>query len=245
MKRVSERSEYWAGEFNAVLQSWSTMLSGWLAPIPEAAMTAGAIHQVFGLSNLLSVLVAGSIELVGISVNAHYLDAVAFNDAEEQYRARTVRKTYRVPLEDVKQAGRAVNGFYWTTGAIVALSAIYQAVTERELLKLLAILFPIASAIGTKAMNRRAALHRKRAMLAEQTQERKATMTQTQSKPPAPPVDAPERQNGKGYTATCDHCDWTGTGYATQRGATNALTAHRRYCKAYKAAQTMEGATDD
>lgn len=153
---------HWTDEINAMLQSVATAASAWLAPLPEAVMTARAIEIVFELPAAASFAVAASIELVGIGVNSYHLDAKAHNDDERKYKEQKGRVTYRNAL--VAEGDKAVFCFYGVTGAIVAFTAVYEAIMQRNPLKLLAILFPIASAIGTVTMNRKAALHRRLAL---------------------------------------------------------------------------------
>ncbi len=162
MKTPSLVVEYWTGEINSILSSVATAFSGWLAPIPEAAMTSQAIIKIFELSPTLAVLVAASIELVGVSVNAHYLDIVAYNATEETEKERRGRKTHVNGLENVASARNSVIAFYCVTGLIVTCAAVFEVVVGgAPLIKLLAVLFPVASASGTLTMNKRAAFHRK------------------------------------------------------------------------------------
>jgi hypothetical protein len=159
---LSLKVEQWSGEVNAILSSITTTAASWLAPLPEAAMTTRSIVSIFGLPDVWAALVAGSIELVGVSVNAHYLSVVEFNANLEAYKEKHKAKTHRVPLEDEEAARKAVNRYYIITGLIVGLTAIYEVVFQSApVITLLAIAFPFASAIGTKTMNRRASLHRK------------------------------------------------------------------------------------
>jgi hypothetical protein len=157
----------YTGEVNAIAASVLSMAAAWLAPLPEATMTARAIAQVFNLSMLWSAVVAASIELVGIRINAYYLDAVEFNASESAYNTQHGRKTDRVALEDTRGAVWMVYGFYGVTFLIVMFTAIYNAVTTNDPLKLLAILFPVMSSFGTISANRAASLHRKVAELAQ------------------------------------------------------------------------------
>ena len=197
-KAISPWAEHWTGESNAVFVSFLTMASNWLAPIPEAAMTGSAIVTIFDLPAWLGYVVAASIEIAGFGVNSYYLEALAFNEAEEAYKARTNRKTYRLPLENIESARKAVIWFYVVTGCVVGFNAIYQVVTKAaQPIMLLAILFPVVSALATIAANRRAALHRKQVrnndtVIATSTK-RSATIAQPKPKP-APIVNLNERQ---------------------------------------------------
>jgi hypothetical protein len=162
MRTISPWAEHWTGEINAVFVSFLTMASNWLAPVPEAAMTGSAIVEIFALPVWLGYVVAASIEVAGFGVNAYYLEAQAFNDDEEAYKERHNRKTYRLPLENSEGARKMVLWFYIVTGCVVGFNAIYQVMLEAaKPIKLLAILFPVVSALATIAANKRAALHRK------------------------------------------------------------------------------------
>ena len=47
--------------------------------------------------------------------------------------------------------------------------------------------------------------------------------------------------SGATFSASCEHCGWSHE-YATPRGATNALTAHRRACKVLQEVEVTENA---
>lgn len=165
-KTLSLVVNHWVGEFNSAFASIASALSAWLAPVPEAAMTAIAIGKIFELKPLFSIFIAASIELVGVSVNEYFQDATAFNENEKIHKEKRGAKNYRHPLENVRSAKVFVWAFYIVTGIIVAVTAAYEVFYEEKLpIKLLAALFPVASAIGTITMNRRAALHRKKVQI--------------------------------------------------------------------------------
>ena len=125
-------------------------------------MTGSAIEQIFGLGPAQAFIVAASIEVAGFGINAYCLEAQAFNESEKAHDERYHAKTRRLPLENVAGAKKAVTWFYIVTGCIVGFNAIYQvAANGKDAIMLLAILFPVASAIATSAANKRAALHRK------------------------------------------------------------------------------------
>ena len=171
MKNPSLVVRHWTGEFNAILSDAASALSGWLTPLPEAAVTSNALTQIADIPNWLAFVVAASIEVTGISINAHYLDALEFNEAQELEMARTGRKTYKYIPENAQAARNAVVWYYGLTGFLVAATALYEvAVESAPLIKLLVIPFPVISAIGTITSNRRAAFHRKQASIAAETE---------------------------------------------------------------------------
>lgn len=161
-------------------------------------MTGAAIQQIFNLPAVWSYIVAASIEVAGFGINAYYLEAQAFNEAELAHMERYHAKTLRLPLEDIGGARKAKNGFYIVTGCIVAFNAIYQVAAKgADAIVLLACLFPVASAIATSAANKRAALHRKivrsrepAANVAETSRERDETVTQPRE---SAPIEPPRR----------------------------------------------------
>ncbi|MBN1815346.1 MAG: hypothetical protein JXA14_26175 [Anaerolineae bacterium] len=172
--RLSLKVEYYTAEVGASLASVLSWLASWFAPVPEAVMTARAIGVIFEIGPLLSAIVAASIELVGMEINAHYMDVRGYNADllahQERYNARHTR----LPLENAKAAGVAVWVFYAITSIIVIVTAIYEAAQSGEWLKLLAAAFPLVSALGTYTMNRRAAFHRRRVEIAEERPKREA-----------------------------------------------------------------------
>lgn len=160
--KMSLAVEHWTAEIGTSLASILSWLASWFAPVPEAVMTARAIATIFDLSPALSGIVAISLELVGMQVNAYWLDSLDFNEKLETHRERYNAKTYRYPKENTKAACAFVWAFYGITTMIVVATAIYQYDVSGEWITLLACAFPLASAIGTVTMNKRAAFHRRR-----------------------------------------------------------------------------------
>jgi len=168
--RAALTVEAYAQEANAVLLSVLAAGATWFAPLPEAVMTAQAIQQIFGLPVGVAAICAASLELIGVSANTAYLDAQAFNEAQRAYMLKRGTNNPRYPLESTAWALGLVLGFYTTTGAIVAATAIYDVLAhDAPLICLLACLFPVASGIGAMVANRRAAFTRKVARIAEET----------------------------------------------------------------------------
>ena len=210
-------------------------------------MTASAVGDIFKLPPVVGAIVAASIEVVGFNINQHYLDAREFNDWLDRYEARNGAKTYKDTPENLTAARKAVWQYYAVTGSIIALTAIYRVVFDgADVITLLAVLFPVASALGTVTMNRRAALHRKR--LRVDGKDKVEAQVQSQEMQSANLEDA-ELQSDKGedaeHIASCEFCDWTGNGYASERAATNALTAHHRHCDAYQQEKAEDADDED
>jgi hypothetical protein len=204
-KNISPWFDHWTGEVNAAFVSSLTMASNWLAPIPEAAMTGNAIMTIFDLPPWLAFIVAASIEIAGFGVNSYYLEAQAFNETQQAYQRRHNAKDTKLPLEDAQGAGVMVIAYYIVTGCVVAFNAIYQVATKvAPPIMLLAILFPVVSALATVAANRRAALHRKiingnetEVKVAKSLQDNSETVAQPEPEPAQPkpePVQLNDRQ---------------------------------------------------
>lgn len=191
MKRnLSLEVAYWTGEINAMVSSVATALTGWLTPLPEAVVTSNALTKIADIPGWLALVVAASIEVTGISVNAHYLDALEFNEAQALDMARTGRKTHKYAPEDVQATRIAVFAYYGLTGFLVAATAIYEVAVEKQPpIKLLAIPLPVISAVGTITMNRRAAFHRKQARIAA------ANAAQNGTQPTPQPKSEPQAED--------------------------------------------------
>ena len=159
---ASAKIERAAAEIGASVASVASWIASWLAPVPEAVMTARAIQTVFVLPYGLALAVAASIEVVGVSINAHYQDVRARNAELLALQERHGARSTRYPLENERGALAAVVAFYGVTAAIVWATAVFEAVTLARPLTLLACLFPVVSALGTVTMNARAAFHRRK-----------------------------------------------------------------------------------
>jgi hypothetical protein len=251
MKTPSLTVQHWAGEANAIASSIATTLSSWLSPVPEAVMTARAIGEIFELPMVWAGMVAASIELVGVSVNAHYLEAVDFNEEQERIKEQYGRKTYRHALEDAGSAKGFVVTFYVVTGLIVAGAAVNEAIIERNPLNLLAILFPVASAIGTITMNRRAALHRKLALIEQESSARsKASDARSDDErsaeaEPSKPGDAKAARSdakSNGKRLACPYCGADSNARGEPFKTKQAVSAHLAYCEHYQRAKERERA---
>jgi hypothetical protein len=207
-------------------------------------MTASAIARIFELPAIWSALVAGAIELVGVSVNSYYLEAAEFNADLERHRERYDAKTYKARPENVRAAQGFVVAFYVVTGGIVAGAAIYEALTETMWLKLLAVLFPVASALGTITMNRRAALHRKRASLIAESAARSAAHSESsESSERTSETSAAHSDAGSnGKRLECPYCGAQSNSRGDPFKTPQAISAHLAYCEQYQRQQASEGA---
>ena len=197
-KPLSIRVESAAQEANAVLLSVLAAGATWFAPLPEAVMTAQAIQQIFGLPVGVAACVAASLELIGVSANAALNDAREFNARAWIGVSGKRLQQPRYPLEDEARPRNLLTGFYVTTAGIVWATAIYNVAVEgAPLIRLLACLFPVASAIGAMVANSRASLRRKVAgMAVEETPVAKVTTpVAVEGKPMAqPPAVIPPQE---------------------------------------------------
>jgi len=161
-RALSLRVEEAAQEVNAVLLSALSAGATWFAPLPEAVMTAQAVQQIFGLPVIVAACVAASLELIGVNANAAYNDAKEYNAAQMTGASGKRLQNPRNPLESERRPLSLLLGFYATTTGIVVATAVYNVVIEgAPLIRLLACLFPFASAIGVVVANQRASLRRK------------------------------------------------------------------------------------
>jgi len=175
-RALSLRVEEAAQEVNAVLLSALSAGATWFAPLPEAVMTAQAVQQIFGLPVIVAACVAASLELIGVNANAAYNDAKEYNAAQMTGASGKRLQNPRNPLESEHRPLSLLLGFYATTTGIVVATAVYNVVIEgAPLIRLLACLFPFASAIGVVVANQRASLRRKVAQERLEVVETKST----------------------------------------------------------------------
>lgn len=222
-KPLSIRVESTAQEANAVLLSVLAAGATWFAPLPEAVMTAQAIQQIFGLPAGIAACVAASLELIGVSANAALNDAREFN-AQQWIGANGKRlQNPRNPLEDEQRPRGMLIAFYLTTGAIVWATAVYNVFIEgAPLIRLLACLFPIASAVGAMVANGRASLRRRVAQLESETASEKQPKSKSEQAPPE--IEQAEESHLPNY-ASLDTTEAIKTFYSSNPLATQAQAA--------------------
>lgn len=137
----------------------------WLTPLPSAVLVARAAGRIFGLEGVWSIIMAASIELIGLVTSNLWLTAKDWN--------QTKRKSD--PAANEKLALGLVIGYFVTAFAMLLGFEIPNVLETGSAIGLTSLLFPCLSAVGVIALNERVIHYRRIGAIAEKRAEQKTT----------------------------------------------------------------------
>ena len=142
----------------AILEATLGRVASWVAPVPEAIMTARAAELIFDVGKVPAIMTAVSMELVGLTVGSNWLKVRAYNavrHVDEQDH------TQDDPPVSQKTANALMVTYYGISVALIGGISVFETFQgAQQYQKLLAVLFPVVSVIGVASMNLRVQLYK-------------------------------------------------------------------------------------
>jgi len=166
------------GELEAIALAVVGRVASWVAPIPVAVMTARAIALIFDLPDLWGGITAAALELVGMTTTALWLDLKEYN--------RTKRKS-----DPEAGAGLALGmmvAYFVVDLSIIGVITVKEIQDTGNWSRLIAVLFPVMSAVGVIVLNQRVRHYHRLAQIDVGKAERRSKRSHP-SQPTAQPAD--------------------------------------------------------